>query len=505
MSQPDEATYEVCVVGALLTATSRDAEAIERVTSALTPRDFVSAALAEIYDAVVAVRTNTSINTDGGVDPFVLRDELGTRGALERVGGLDYLVELYDLFAPPASLEYYTERVRAEATRRQARSALQAGLLELEHASPADALEQVRRRLSELDGGGPTGFPAPETVHQILSKPVEEEDWLAEGLVPAGGNLLFVGPPKSLKTTGYMELAVAGATGTSFFHRHGVPRQVRTGIVLMEGVKRYAARRIERLALSRGKRAADLDEWLYIWYRPPFRLDQPGAVRGLAAWARKLALDILFLDPWMSIRGVEVDSNQQDDVRPQLDAYSSLRDQLPGLTTQLTVHAGKTVDGKGRKVTDAILGSTAFGAWFDCALAFDRRDEESSVSVRTEYKDLPSLAPFALKAEDQEPATSSNNWTPQGWYRITVASESPVELERRTKAAALVPAVTTFLQQNPGCSMRELRMGVEGRGEVIDAALRVLTEQGKAYVDRAEKRGMPDRVFLAGSFAEESE
>src|SRR5207244_2046751 len=116
----------------------------------------------------------------------------------------------------------------------------------------------------------------------------------------------------------------------------------------------------------------DLEGWIHLWHRPALRFTDTKALRGLTQWVKDLGIEMLWVDPWMSVSGIGTNSNQSDDVRPQLDAYAAIRDDVAGLTIGLVAHAGKGGPDKGTRITDAILGSVAFGGWFDGALLFNR-------------------------------------------------------------------------------------------------------------------------------------
>src|SRR5690606_31986065 len=135
----------------------------------------------------------------------------------------------------------------------------------------------------------------------------------------------------------------------------------RVGLVLMEDVAHRVRRRLERLCIAHDTTLPELDGYLHLWFRPRLRLTDVTAVE-LAQYAGELDLDLLAVDSWAYVaRG---DSNDADDVTPQLMALSACRDERPGLTVQLVHHARKTAPGMdpgAERLTDAIRNSGAFG------------------------------------------------------------------------------------------------------------------------------------------------
>lgn len=97
-------------------------------------------------------------------------------------------------------------------------------------------------------------LPSPIGVEELLAIEDPLEEWLVEGLLPAGGNLLLAGYPKTYKTMVVLELAVSLCTGTPFLGRYEVPTRRRVGLVLMEDMPHRVRQRLHRLCLGRESR-----------------------------------------------------------------------------------------------------------------------------------------------------------------------------------------------------------------------------------------------------------
>ncbi|HUF76187.1 MAG TPA: AAA family ATPase, partial [Longimicrobiales bacterium] len=344
----------------------------------------------------------------------------------------------------------------------------------------AAAAEQPARRLAP-----------PVSVSELLQMPEPEEEWLVEGLIPASGNVLLAGYPKTYKTMFLLELGVSLATTTSFLGRFRVPRYRRVGIVLMEDQAARARRRLRRICAAHGVDLKDLDGWLYLWFRPPLRLSDQTVVE-LGEYARDLDLDLLAVDSWAYV--ATGDSNSSDDVTPQLQALSACRVRRPGLTVQLTHHArkekGESVDSL--RLTDIVRNSSAFGAWYDSGLVLSRRDETSPVTVRAELRDFATPEAFAFTVEDEHPASDENGHRSDGWLRLRASEETPQTLDRRAAAEKLVPAVREFLAEHPaGVSRRGLREGVKGNNADVEAAFAILEQTSEAEHIPSPGKGQP--------------
>src|SRR5690606_3139399 len=291
-----------------------------------------------------------------------------------------------------------------------------------------------------------------------------------------------------------LELGVAATTATPFLGRFEVPTRYRAGIVLMEDRRRRVRRRLERIAQARGFALSDLDGWLYLWFRPPIRLSEPAVMAELAAHVEAFGLDVLMLDNWALV--ATGDSNDADEVTPQLTALSGLRDRRPNLTVILVHHARKAGQDRGaERLTDIIRNSSAFGAWYDAGVVLARADELSPVTVRAELRDLPSPEPFVFTVEDQFPAGPEYGVQPGGWLRLVASDRNPALVEREAAAERYKGPVLELLRANPGCSKRQLREGIEGNNELILAAFDALVREGLARFEKPAKRGQAGRCY----------
>ena len=83
----------------------------------------------------------------------------------------------------------------------------------------------------------------------------------------------------------------------------------------------------------------------------------PEILRELSGQADDLGLDVLMVDAWAYVN--DGNSNDADDVTPQLMAFSGLRDPCPGLTTGLIHHARKD---PGQNSANRLTGSRVGGS-----------------------------------------------------------------------------------------------------------------------------------------------
>lgn len=347
---------------------------------------------------------------------------------------------------------------------------------------PEDALQRLAAAPGRRQSAG-ASFPPPARITEILAEGEPAVDWLTPPVIPAGGNILVAGYPKSHKTHFVLDLAVSLATGTPFLGRFGIPQRRRVGVVLMEGIRFQAGRRIARLCEGHSSTVEEADDQIHIWHRPPLRFDL-STVTELGEHAHRLGLEVLIVDAWSYVASGSPD--RAEEVTPQLMAFSSLRSSVPGLTTLLVHHARKAKDtGTEERLTDLIRGSSAFGAWYDCGIVLGRKDEQSPVSVRVELRDYLTPPPFTFTVEDDEPASPANGWRAGGALRLRASEKSPAELAAEQRAEDRILEVLQVVHARPGCTKTDLDSALTGKATDIRHARDLAVSRG-LLADRGE-------------------
>jgi len=106
---PSSVQAEACVLGAMILSPP----AISTATDFLKASDFYRPAHQEIYSALVDMSLRGT-----GVDLVTLREELASRGKLQELGGMQYIVALVEGVPTAANVQYYAGIVRGHARRR---------------------------------------------------------------------------------------------------------------------------------------------------------------------------------------------------------------------------------------------------------------------------------------------------------------------------------------------------------------------------------------------------
>ena len=108
-TMPQSVEAEMSVLGAMIL----DNEVISLVIPILNKLSFYKTAHQELYQVIVDV-----YDKGQPVDLVVLREELKKRSLLEKVGGVEYLMELEEVVPTIGNVEYYANIVREKAIKR---------------------------------------------------------------------------------------------------------------------------------------------------------------------------------------------------------------------------------------------------------------------------------------------------------------------------------------------------------------------------------------------------
>ncbi len=140
---PHDAPAEARILGALLI----DRDAIIRIADFLDPDDFYLAKHQRAYDAMRSL-----FERHEPIDPLTVRMELGRRGELERVGGVEYLRELVESVATTVDVERDGQLVVGRARLRRLLGAAQ-DIAALAYEEPTDldlTLDRAEQRVFAL-------------------------------------------------------------------------------------------------------------------------------------------------------------------------------------------------------------------------------------------------------------------------------------------------------------------------------------------------------------------
>ena len=319
-----------------------------------------------------------------------------------------------------------------------------------------------RRPIPYTAGGDRSSFNL-QSLRDCFDAPEEEQQWLVEGILPAGGMSVMSAKPKVGKSTVARQLALAIATGKPFLGRETQPGEVI-----------YFALEEKRQEVTNHFRdlGATGDE--------PIRIHCGSAPLDAMEEARVLIQQqrpaLLVIDPLFKFTRVK-DGNDYAQMTAALEPILALARETD--THILCVHHS----GKGERAdpTDAILGSTAIFGNVDTALMLAKYDAYRTISSCQRYgEDLPETV---LDFDSQR--------------RAVILGASRDQAEQNTREQQILK----FLESNPGAVEADILAGVVGRRQNKVSDLRNLVG---TRIKREGKGGKKDPYrYSLGSWSRE--
>jgi len=424
-----------------------------------------------IFDACVAVELT------GGLDIVTLKGRLNDLGQLQRVGGVNALLDLTTV-PTVANIPDYCRRIVEKHALRQVISTAQR--IAAEGYSATDAVAFVASSKSLLAKIETQQTTALELVpkHELFAPMPPIPFVIPELYVAPGRPTMVSGYGYSGKTVALQALLIAVATGKHVWGRYRVARPGRVLHIDHEQGKRATLLRYQRL--SRALAVSDYDELaanLDVCCLPrKFRLSSPDAediLEQACDGVTICALDSLHA----ATPGVdENDAAISDHVSKLLNVSDRT-----GCAFVLLHHDGK--GGKDKEAKERARGSAAIYAACGTVLAFRGSvNDDGSTIVKVEMTKTgaeaagAALQPFALKIDDVLSEEGQERWGLE-CQQMTLEQVDPPKAPSviRTDNAS---KIAHALRLDPGMSGRELAEALKIRRQTVGATLDYMLREG---------------------------
>jgi AAA domain/DnaB-like helicase N terminal domain len=439
---PQNLDAEESVLGAILVAGASGAEksaaTLAKVQEGgLEPGDFYRASHRLVYTAALEVAGRGE-----PTDVLVVEAELRARGQLEDAGGTPRIHELGRLTPATKNAGHYARLVVDAAERREEdevalalqRAAENGGL-----AADESLRERVARILRPRRSGD--GLVWLERASVLLAEPDPgPTPFLVERLIVEQAILAVVGSWKVAKTWALLELTLAIVTGRAAFGTYAVERPGPVILVLEESGREALHRRLDCLRRGYAIEEAALAE-LHFSANQRVRLNDHRWQERLLAAAAKIEPRAILFDPFVRVKGAEVNENEQREVGPVLDFMRDLRDEASAVVGYVN-HTGH---GGGH-----IRGSSDLEGYWESRLAVTKAD-------RT--------------ADDEEPRiiTADHREAESGHqFRFALAFDAnsrSLRLDAITNEAERL--IEKYLREHPGASKNEVVKAVDVRRQDV--------------------------------------
>lgn len=198
--------------------------------------------------------------------------------------------------------------------------------------------------------------------------------WLVRGLITERGTTLLGGEPKTSKTWGLVEIAVAVATGTLAFGQHVTGPPKRVAYFFAEDHAEFVRNRLRALCASRGVEGEALIGYLANLHVRPrgafLDLTKDEDLAWIIASCRMIGgVDLLILEPLRDIHSAEEDSSDDmANVMRRLRALGEILECTPAAAHHMNKGSGDTSKrrpGQRSRGSGAIHGAVDSGIYFE--------------------------------------------------------------------------------------------------------------------------------------------
>ena len=280
--------------------------------------------------------------------------------------------------------------------------------------------------------------------------PLEEAEWVIEGLVQRGGVNFIAGAPKSHKSFFRKFLVASALAGETVFEQFPVRTPVHNVLTLIIE---------DRKAWERRTMDCMFDALGYVGSPPigickPFglKLNQPGHIAQLIALVKREKYDLVTIDPLIQFHSAA--ENESSEMSAMLGRLHELAQH----TTVLVVHhSGKNLRKPGEaqgSVEDALRGSSTIGGAANVTIELQRIGLSASHKLRVSAKEAESLDDIKLLLD------IGDTWT---W-----SLDGP-----------LTPArLRSYILSHPGLTTNDLARRLGKRKDTVVGFLKELEDQG---------------------------
>jgi len=484
---PRNLDAEEDMLGAILLEGAKGVDASRRVVEAvqgtgLTRIDFYyDITHGRVYEAAVAL-----VDRGEPTDALAVVDELERRGHLKAVGGKVRIHELAATTPASANVLHHARLIREAARRRQQFTAA----LSLREAALNGGLAAnpvLRDELRELTSGDSVASEVAwlESAADLLGEPDPgPTPFLIEDLIVDQAIAMMLGSWKVGKTWVLLEFAVSIVTGRPAFGRYEVANPGPVIVVLEESGRAALHRRLDALRRGYALEADALADLHFAANRRVRLNDEVWKARLLAA-GRVLQPRAILLDPFVRLKGADVDENIQREVGPVLDFMRDLRDES-GAMVMFVHHTGHNDRDHGR-------GSSDFEGYWESKVSIAADDDVRT--LKAEHREAEAAEELRYRLDFDETTRSLR------LAAVKSETEEKVEAYLREHSNASANEVYKALGGNRRSVLRAVReaRGAGGSEELEPART---TPRGASLASGSEEGDTPRRGVPPGTTAD---
>lgn len=325
------------------------AESIAKALRAgVTPETFYVAANAGIWSWMRRIYERERV-----VAIEVLFEEMRSAGDLEKLGGIDYLLQISKRVPTTAQAAYFIARLRElEEVRRRIKIATTVVEQSYDYQGGEEWLADSAAELAALARPVRAGLPVIDKWGTLMEGDNILPQEIINGLLHRGAKLMFGGGSKSFKTWVLMDLALSVATGTPFWGWATTKAPVL--YVNYELARPFFRERMESICKAKGiEGAANFYSWHLRGHASDLREQIPHFLNQMAG----VQFALIVLDPIYKCLG-ERDENANGEVAALLNEVEALTVQT-GAAVAFGHHFSKGNQSE-KAAIDRVSGA---GAW----------------------------------------------------------------------------------------------------------------------------------------------
>lgn len=298
-------------------------------------------------------------------DPVTMQAELMARGSLSKIGGTAYLYDLMGMVPTALSAPYYAAIVRDAARVRQAHNVgVRLTKMTVNEDSAEEMPEILASARADLDAiPAPYGsvVETPPTVHDLLLRADEPEDWLVPGLLERGERVVITGGEGMAKSMIMRQFAACLAAGLHPWTGRRIADGYRVLHIDAENSVRQSRRNYLRVSngIARLRPAPGWSERIHLHTRVE-GLNLAGKDR---PWfhqaAESCSPDLIILAPAYKIM-IGQDPDKERDILALLAAIDEIRTRHDAAVL-IEAHSGNGAEGNSRPARP--IGSSVWRRW----------------------------------------------------------------------------------------------------------------------------------------------
>lgn len=369
---------EHAVAGVLLHEGVKDL--VPDLVDTLSGADFYEPRIGELWDLMCSLWAAAK-----PCDPVTVTAELTRRGDLDRLGGRNFLHDLYGSVPSAAMALAYAEIVAEEARWRAlatagTRAVLAAG------ARTGTAAEAAERAVAEArevrDRGASVLDVPPKDLLDLLAESDDEPDWVIPGVLARWDRLMVTGPEGGGKSLLVRQILMRASAGLHPWKRARIA-PVRGLLVDAENSEGQARPWLRKMAAGADAEGAPVGRGSLMTEHRPGGLDltQPADRAWVMRLVERVKPELIVIGPLYKLAAPRSGEAAEDSARALMSALEAIRVASGGAAMLIEAHSPHAVAGVKRRDVRPI-GSSLWLRWPEFGFGLAPAAGEGSEELR---------------------------------------------------------------------------------------------------------------------------